>query len=409
MTAMTWRRTAIICLATTLLLTACTDQDKKQPEGQQVQIIAGGGTNPNATKALDLALTSRPSDLDIGRDGTVRLLVNDADQASIWIFAPDSTAHRILVDPKVTAAAELAVAQDGTMYVSHSDKGAGMVSKISPTGQATRIVGNGHAGATADGGTALGPAGDIGGITVDADGNLVYGEVRDFRAQDQVMAVLRRVRSGKVETIAGKAEPYRSVQMFSEAIVGSVSPPNGTKSLDWPLPGDSQLHSLATGEDGTIYAQAEGGVLAFSPDGTVRGVARRRDPGAANPGTAPFARDGDAADAHPLFSAGVGITFDRGYIAMPITVNPPEDRRQIPAAFRWQGQYTADQSEIVDSSLQLNDGKITQQMVRLVQPDGSLTTAGWPVHTAAVGAGNLYLLVTAQNGRSLIGRIPLPV
>ncbi|TDC30519.1 hypothetical protein [Kribbella albertanoniae] len=405
---MTWRRTAIICLTATLALTACTDQDKKQDDGQQVQIIAGGGTNPDATKALDLALTGNTSDLEIGRDGTVRLLVNDEDRVSIWAFAPDGAAHRILVDPKITDASQLAVAQDGTMYVSHSGKGVGMVSKISPTGQATRIVGNGHAGATADGGTALGPADDIGGITVDADGNLVYGEVRDFRAQNQAMGLLRRVMSGKVETIAGQAVPYRSEEAFGQAIPGSVSPPNGTKSLDWPLPGDFQLNSLASGDDGTIYAQAEGGVLAFSSDGTVRGVARRRDPGAANPGEKPFARDGDAADAHPLFTAGTGISFDRGYIAMPITVNPPENRRQIPAAFHWKGQYTADQSAIVESALQINDGQDTQKMVRLVQPDGSLTTAGWPVQNAAVGAGNIYLLVTARNGRSLIGRLSLP-
>jgi hypothetical protein len=408
MTAMTWRRTAIICLATTLLLTACTDQDKKQPEGQQVQIIAGGGTNPNATKALDLDLTGEINDLEVGRDGTVRLLVTEKDRVAIWVIGPDGAARRILVAPTVTSARELAVAPDGTLYISQTRSGIGTVSRIEANGAAVPMVGNGQAGTTADGASALGPTNIITGITVDTHGSLVYGEVRHYEAEKQYIALLRRVVAGHVETLAGKSGLFPSPEKFSQAMVASVAPPEGTKSLDWPLAGDLQLSSLATGENGDIYAQSEGGVLAFSADGTVRSIARRRDPSTAPLGERPFAHDGDAADAFPQFIDDAGITVDRGYVAMPVSSQPAESKTHINAAFRWKGQYTPGQTAIIDSSFTTSDGQATQQAVRLVQPDSSLTTAGRPVDTAAVGAGGLYLLVTSRDGRSLIGRVPLP-
>lgn len=387
MTAMTWRRTAIPCLAVALLLTACSDEDPGKDAGQEVQIVAGGGNTPNATKALDLALTGRPSDLDIGADGTIRLLVTENNRVSIWVIKPDGSAHRILVTRGITSAAELAVAKDGTLYISHSDGSAGMVSRIETSGDAVRVVGDGKAGATADGSAALGPASTITGITVDAQGNLVYGELRHFTAQHQEIALLRRVSAGRVETLAGTPEPFPSPQKFSDAMLASVAPPEGTKSLEWPLPGILQLRSLATGEDGTIYAAAEGGVLAFSADGTVRSVARRRDPSTAPLGERPFAREGDAADAFPQFITDTGVTVDRGYVAMPVELQPAENRTHIPAGFRWKGQYTPGQTAIIDSSVTMFDGQPVQKVVRLAQPDGSVTTAGWPVSTAAIGGG----------------------
>ena len=409
MCAMMWPRTVIMGLVSALLLSGCTDDSTKAPDGQAVEIVAGGGSDPAATRALDAKLTGFAEDLEVGRDGVVRLLTTVDKRVTVWLFQPDGGLQRIDLGPGAQAASELAVADDGTMYISHSVGAVGVVSKVSAAGKVSPVVGSGRSGFTSDGGAALRPASRIDGITIDRQGRLVYGELRFYSAQNQELGLIRRVEAdGRIRTIAGRSEPFPSSAEYGEGMLGSVAPPAGTKAVGWALPGVSQLESLATGDDGTIFAQSERGVLAFPPDGTVAAVARRRDPESAPVGDRPFAREGDAADADPLFLPGSGITADDRYVAMPVRVARPENLRDVPAGFRWSGSYTPGQQALVDAAGQNAVGRSLQEVVRLVLPDGSLTTAAWSVQCTALRDGWLYLLTGTKDGQLLIGRVKLP-
>ena len=195
---------------------------------------------------------------------------------------------------------------------------------------------------------------------------------------------------------------------YVESVIRSVSPPAGTKALGWPLPGMFALNSLATGDDGNIVAQLVGGVASFGPDGTIKAVARRRDRDSARIADRPFQREGEAADAFPLYF--VGLTEDRGYVSMPVMIGHPYNP-EFPAAYCWNGNYTPGQQAIIDAVARRVDDDETQHIVRLVLPDGSLTTAAWAAGGAAVGSGRLYLLINSDygsDGRLLIGRVDLP-
>jgi hypothetical protein len=409
MCAMMWRRTVTMGLVSALLLSGCTGGSTKAPTGQTVEIVAGGGSSPVATRALDLKLTGWVADLEVGRDGVVRLLTTANKGATVRLFRPDGAVQQVDLGPGLEDSSELAVADDGTLYVSHSVGSVGIVSKVSATGKVTPVVGNGRSGFTADGGAALGPASRIDGITVDRQGRLVYGELRHYSAQRQNLGLIRRVEpNGRITTIAGRSQPFPTSEEYGEAMVGSVAPPAGTKALAWALPGASQLKSLATGDDGTIYAQSERGVLALPPDGTVAPAARRRDAESAPVGDRPFAHEGDAADADPMFLQGSGIAADDRYVALPVEVPRPDNLRDVPAGFRWSGSYTPGQQALVDAAVTNAAGRSLQEVVRLVLADGSLTTAAWAVQFSALRDGWLYVLTGAEDGQLLIGRVKLP-
>ncbi len=406
MTPMTWRRSVTLTVAAVLLLTACTDKDPKQPDGQQVTIVAGGGTNPTATKSTDLALTGTARDLEVGRDGTVNLLTTtDGKRSHIWQFKPDGDAQRIDIDPSITEVSQLAVADDGALYVSHSAQ----VSRIAASGKATRVVGNGKVGFTADGGQAAdSPSDGVAGITVDREGRLIYAERVVYQAQSQVSGLVRRVGAdGRIATVAGRPGLLADEE-YSKGIVASVSPPDGTKATDWALPGITGVGSLATGDDGQILVQGNRGVLSVTSDGILHAVARRRDAAAAPIADGPFTREGDAADADPRFDATSSITADGGYVSMPVYKASPNSVRGVPAAFRWQGSYSPTQQAVIDAASRRAADNDPQQILRMVRPDGSVTTAAWAVEGGAVRGDRIYLLLRGDSTTLMIGSISLP-
>ncbi|GAA1601967.1 hypothetical protein GCM10009804_68080 [Kribbella hippodromi] len=393
-----------------LALGACSlAKSSEKPDGLALEIVAGGGTDAVAKTAADAKLTGYMRDLEVGRDGVVRLLTSENNRASIWVFQPGGAARRIQVDPSITTATQLAVADDGTMYVSHPVKRAGLVSKVDAAGKTTLIVGNGSLGFTADGGVATGPASRITGISVDRQGRLVYGELRFFDTANQNIGLVRRVEAnGRVTTIAGRSVTLPEDD-YSIGIVRSVNPPAGTMALDWSLPGMFQLRSLTTGDDGTIYFESDRGVLAVVPDGTIRAAARRRDRSSALVADRPFTREGDAADADPMFQEDAGITEDAGYVTLPVQYGRVDSPHSVPPAYRWTGQFSAGAQRIVDAAAKGAEGDELQNLLRIVRPDGSLTTAAWAVEGGAIRAGKLYVVISSgYRGEAVIGRFDLP-
>jgi hypothetical protein len=395
------RRTVTLTLTAALLLSGCTDDSKKVPAGQTVEIVAGGGTDPNAAKAVDAQLAGKIDDFGVGRDGVVRVLTTDNGRVAIRLIYPDGRLQRIDLDPEVLGASQLAVADNGTMYVSHSRTGTGAVSRVESDGRLVPVLGNGQGGFTPDGGPALAPAGYVEGIAVDRQGRLVYGEgLSDQVPANHANSLLRRIEAnGTVKTIGGSTAFIQRDDDYQRAILRSVAPPLGAKALGWPIAGALQLQSLAVDGGGTVFAQSRRGVLAFAPDGTISSAARQRDPEAAPVGDRPFTDEGDAADAEPRFDSShhPGITEGDGYLAM--VVRRPTDR---PPAFRWSGDFTAGQQAVIDGV----DGQ--DDILRLVKPDGRLTTAAWLVQGGAVSDGQVYVLIAAKDGHFLVGKIALP-
>jgi hypothetical protein len=211
---------------------------------------------------------------------------------------------------------------------------------------------------------------------------------------------------GRIVTIAGRPGAL-SDEDYSKGALAAVSPPDDTKALAWPLPGPLQLESLATGDDGQILLQASHGVLSVANDGRIHAVARHRDPEAAPLGDRPFTHEGDAADADPSFTENVGITADGGYVSMTVLKVPPSTTGSVPAAFAWKGSYTPTQQEIIDAALQRAKSNLPP-VLRLIQPDGSVTTAAWPVAGGAVRGGRVYLLAEGSGYKLMIGSVNLP-
>ncbi|MFG1909581.1 hypothetical protein [Kribbella sp. NPDC048928] len=221
-------------------------------------------------------------------------------------------------------------------------------------------------------------------------------------AQGHDVFLLRRVEAnGRIKTIAGDRTPITDDDAYLRGEQRTVAPPPGTKALGWPMLGIAQLTTLAVDGDGTIYAQCEYGVLAFPADGTVHAAARQRDSSAAPLADHPFADEGDAADAAPNFGTW-GITADHGYVTMTVRSDTNGPR---PPAYRWAGDHTPGQHAILDTAS-------PEFIIRLVTPNGRLTTAAWSVYGSAVRGKWLYVLVFKSSGlredQYLIGRTKLP-
>lgn len=404
MSVMKWRRTAILIAVTALLVSGCDGSKKDESPGQAIEILAGGGSNAAATKALDAKLTGALSDFKVGRDGVIRVLSYDNRHTSILEISPDGRLQRIDLATRLKGASQVAAADDGTLYVS-SPGPTGAVFRVDAGDRLVPVVGNGKIGLTSDGGRATGPSGFVLGITVDRQGRLVYGESRSDGSEGHSSAVLRRVEAdGTITTIAGNPTVILAGDAYTQAGIKSVAPPDGTKSLGWPLPGVGQLDSLAVEDDGTIVAQSFFGVLAFGPDGAVKAVARRRDADAAPARDVPFTDEGDAADAAPDFvSPPSALTAGDGYVAMTVMAGSLSSR--LPA-YQWAGEHSPGQQAIIDASA--SDGVI----VRLVKPDGRLTTAAAAAHGGGVHDGWLYLaavqVIRDSDDTFLIGRVKLP-
>ncbi|MFG1909583.1 hypothetical protein [Kribbella sp. NPDC048928] len=404
---MNWRPAVTIAAVLALVLNACDRDDPKKIDGEAVVIFAGGGASTLAKRAVDLSLSGVADDLEVGRDDVVRLMVTEHNRVLIWAFGPDGSVGRTEVDPKITDAAQMAVADDGTVYISHLVGRVWAISEVGARGQLTPIIIDGLP-ATSKGIQNVRPIVRIDGIAVDRLGRLVFVEDSYNVARRQAINLVRRVEAnGQIVTIAGRDAPLGASE-YAEAIIRSVAPPSGTRAIDWPLPGLGDLDSLAVGDDNTIYVQAHRGVLALPPDGTIRPVARRRDRTAAHVADRPFTHEGDAADADPRFIEHAGITEDHGFVAMPVTQARPDYSNLLPAAFRWTGDFTPNQRMIIEAAQRQAGKTRLQQILRIVRPDGSITTGAWAIDGAALRGGVLYVLIQGDRSQLMIGKIDLP-
>src|SRR4051812_24733329 len=106
-------------------------------DGQQVEIVAGGGGSADAARAVDAKILGTLWDLDAGGDGVLGLLTADDDRVTIWRVRGDGALKKVELGGEVKTAEQVAAAKDGTTYVS-SDVN---LWKVGDDGAVTRVVG----------------------------------------------------------------------------------------------------------------------------------------------------------------------------------------------------------------------------------------------------------------------------
>lgn len=377
-------RTILGLLAVLAVAAGCSSGEG----GQQVEVVAGGGADAAAAKALDAKIDGSLRDLEVGSDGVVRLLV-DGDKVAVWEIK-GADARKIELD--LTSAEQLAVDKDGTLYVS---SGAGLW-KVPSSGTAEQIVGGAEKGFTPDGQAATGPAGPISGVALDQDGRVVYTE--NVTTGKELNALVRRVEDGRIVTVAGSQE------VTEGALEKAADPPAGTRATELALPG-GYYTALATGDDGTLYVNGKQSVLAIAKDGSVQATVAARNPGAVKSASCPFEDEGKAADAAPLlFGPEVppNLSFEGGTLAL----SSWEKGAPPPAAYKWSGEFTKGQQAIVDAVFGAdNTSTTTWPQIRLVRKDGTITTAAWPARSGGLRDGYLYLGITDPAQGVLVARV----
>jgi hypothetical protein len=384
-----------------VVLTGCSE---KAPEGQRVEIVAGGGSGGSGARALDARIGGSLRDLDVGADGAVRLLTDEGGHVAIWRVQADGGLKKISVASAVKSAEQLAVAKDGTAYVT-SDAG---LWKVGDDGAATRVVGDGKSGFTADGDAATGSSGKVEGVAVDSRGRVVYTE--GLAQGQRLLSMVRRVEpDGTVSTIAGtNASSLTSDDDLTKALRLAADPPQGAKARDLALPG-GYYTVLAGGDDGTIYVNGKESVLAISPDGSVRALVAGRDPKAVKTAERPFADEGKAVDAAtPLYGPAVppNLSVDAGKVVITSWVIG----QRPPAGYRWTGDFTKGQASIVNAAFDTESSSSTTSWprIRLVGTDGTITSAAWAPRAAAVRDGALYLVMGNSQSGLLVAKVKIP-
>lgn len=350
---------------------------------------------------MDAALIGRAEDLEVAPDGTAYLLIYSDGAAHLERIRPDGTRTRIKLMGTEHVGEQIAVGPDGSVYVNlyvNGDHDA--IHRIRPDGSRQVVIGYQTAASTSDGGSAR-TFGRFGGLTVDAQGRLVFA-VGVNKEQTAGVLVRRVEAGGTARTIAGQLTTFDSYAEADRATPAAHHPPASGKAMDWRTTRPMAITELAAQPDGTIVLQTTDdksgertrAILAVTPSGAMHQIAEG-SPARPAVTAAPFTPEGSVQTLGHLRS---GISAADGLLAVTTTnktAGPQEDTR-----YDWVGQYTEDQRAVLEES--------TGLAIRLLQPDGTVTTGAFG-HRFALRDGHLYVVRrNYSSGRLLLGRVKLP-
>ena len=146
----------ILCTITT----GCSTDDAANgqtpaPAGQPFEVLAGGGRDVEAGRALDAALIGRAEDLEVAPDGTAYLLIYSDGAAHLERIRPDGTRTRIKLMETERTGNQVTLGPDGSVYVNlyvNGDHDA--IHRIRSDGSRQVVIGYQAAASTPDGGSA---------------------------------------------------------------------------------------------------------------------------------------------------------------------------------------------------------------------------------------------------------------
>jgi hypothetical protein len=371
----------------------------KPPAGQAFEILAGGGKSTSAERALDLELSGTVRDLEVAPDGTAYLLMSDGATARLERIRPDGTHATISLLNGRHIGTQLAVGPDGSVYVNlyWGEEKKDAVYRIRPDGTRQPVI-TYNAGAVAPGKRSIGV---FSALTVDPQGRLVFAV--DVSTRGTAGVLIRRLEAdGTVRTIAGRATRFTDLGAAQEATPTAVHPPASGKALDWGTTAAMHVPELAARPDGTIVlattdltsGASARTILAVTPDGSLRELAEGT-PDGLPVAPAPFTREGDVRKVGNLIT-GLSASGDLLAVAtMNGSGKPPAGGN-----YDWAGEHTAGQRAVLEN--------LRGFEIRLVKPDGSVSTAAFGDRFALHGD-QLYVVVRNLAGGSLLlGRIKIP-
>lgn len=348
-----------VVLAGPLALAGCS-AGAETSAGQQVQAVAGGGSRDGDGPAGRVRIGGTLRDIDVSDDDVVRVLVDDGG-AVIWCIGGDSV-DRLEPDENLGAPGQIAATGDGVIYVSAGRS----IWQVAADGSTTRVAGNGKRGHTKDGERATSRTGSISGLAVDAHKRVIYAESHGPNT------LVRRIERNRIQTLA-------------------------------TVPGPSAPATLAAGADGTTYLAGTKGVLAITPTGTIKAVPAT---GTA-PAERPFQPEGQARNT-PIEDHGPTHPANLSAEDGNLLLGSWEHRRDHPPkTFRWTGTLSDGQRAIVDAATTTDNAPLTSH-IRLIQPNGSITTAARYGSTPVLHEGKIYAALHDPNHGILIAAIDVP-
>ncbi|MEU4390480.1 hypothetical protein [Kribbella sp. NPDC023855] len=366
------------------------------------EIVAGGGTDAFAGKAIDRKLTGAVRDLELAPDGTVNLLISSDGPDQLQRITPDGTLTKIDLDYAQNIGRQIAVGPDGSTYVNLNVGRASRdaVYRINPDGSRRPVIGYDAAVAGIDDSPGR-ATGKFTALTIDAEGRLVFAA--DVTKSGKAGTVMRRVEAdGSVRTIAGKPAEFTTLDAAKAASAAALHPSASGAPLDWATTAAVHVDELATQPDGTIALEVIGSdsdmvaesILTLTPRGELSELAasQLRGMGGEPVSPAPFTREGTVEEIGVLYN---GMSAADGLLAVSTTKRPPEDTSRY-----YNGRYTPGQQAILR--------KARGKAIRLIRPDGSFSTAALGADFALHG-GYLYVVCRDFLANELVlGRVKIP-
>lgn len=372
----------------TVLVTGCAGAST------DVEVVAGGGDDPNSAEAAQIRLDGAVADLAVG-DGTVHLLAergsgdHGTEETVLLTIDADGAAAEVYVDDRRQRDAKylehVAAGPDGSAYVA----GARVIYRVEETElEAVYEV-------PSDGDEA-----NITGLAVGATGDPIWAE-RFWNGGEPGSSYLTRIQRLSDGTVTRVAGTDASTDTFEEHRAREAAPPAGIRAADMPLVSAGSHGTLAADGDGNVYAATEEHtILRFGTDGEVGVVT---GPGESPTPQEPFDDEGPAdtfngnwQDHYLLELADVTASGDRVVAIDGSPSNGPMEATD----FRWNPTGAIDDGtqQVLDEigeAYPVDDGYYPGAFAVLIEDGTAATVAG---HAAGVALDGDLLYIAGQTG-----------
>ncbi|MFV2022675.1 hypothetical protein [Micromonospora sp. LOL_023] len=240
-------------------------------DGATATLYAGtgeAGSSGDDAPATAAAL-NQPGGVTVTPDGVV--YVADTGNGVVRAISTDGVIRTVPVGEfTLSYPSSLAIDATGTIYI--GDSGNARILSLSPGGDVASVAGDNGAGFAGDGGPAVeAQLRDVSGLTVDADGGLVFGDLRNYRVRridaDGVIDTL--IGSGDVGLVAGGDA---ATFTFPYAPISTADGPDGDRwvasTLLYGLSDNVMRAVVRDGDSRWTYSESQSASI---PDGAWQG------------------------------------------------------------------------------------------------------------------------------------------